>query len=127
MRKARMEMAGLPASQSAAIVGGVARSLAAAGTTSATAAACRADLNEFTTVAAGAGAKLGIDTIGDTGSCLCAGDKVVVANFGANAMALYPPSGGKINNGVVDAAISVPAGSVCWVEMLSETEAVARV
>lgn len=126
MRKARMEMAGLTASQSAAIAGGVARGLSASGATSATAAACSGDTNEFTTVPAGAGAKLGIDTIGDTGSRLCAGDKVVVANFGANALALYPPSGGKMNNGAVDAAVSVPAGSICWCEMLSETEALAK-
>lgn len=73
----------------------------AAGTTQATAAAIASDLTVFTTVAASAGARL---------PAAGASDDFVVVNGGANALTLYPPVGSKINNGTVNAGVSIPVG-----------------
>ena len=79
--------------------------LSAAGTTQAGATPISADISEFTTVAASAGARLPV-------ADMAAGDDLLVANFGANALALYPPVGHKANNGATNAAVSIPVGKV---------------
>jgi hypothetical protein len=76
--------------------------LSGAGATQATATAITSDISAFTTVAASSGAIL--PTPGN------AGEDYVVANWGANALLLYPPVGHKANNGATNAAVSVAAG-----------------
>lgn len=101
--------------------------LTSAGTTQATAALIQHEYAEFGTVAASSGAVL--PTSAQIGG-LTAGDAIVVANMGANALLVYPAVGGKINGGTLNAALSVPAGKVAkffnsvtgplnWVAILS--------
>lgn len=93
----------------------------AAGTTQATAAAITSDITVYTTVAASAGAIL-------PAASAAGADDFFVVNAGANALSLYPPTGGKINAGATNAAVSVPvgksahvvfAGSGQWVAVVS--------
>ena len=71
----------------------------AAGTTQGTATALTSDINHVTTVGAGTGVILPTPAQ--------AGLKILVRNGGANALALYPHSGGNIAGTGVNAAISV--------------------
>ena len=75
-----------------AILGDLTSAATAAGTTQGTAYAITTVNTVFTTVAAGAG---GILPVTPTVS---ANDRVHVANHGANTLAVYPPSGGKLSN-----------------------------
>lgn len=76
-------------------------SLTAAGTTQGSAAVLAADVNLFTTVAAGTGAVL---TAGPAGTW----QKVL--NRGAAALLVYPPSGGAIDAEAANAPVTIPAG-----------------
>lgn len=76
--------------------------LSGAGTTQATATPITTDISAFTTVAASTGAILPIP--------VNPGDSFVSANWGANALSLYPPVGHKANNGAANAAVSIPVG-----------------
>lgn len=67
----------------------IATGISAAGTTQGTATALSKSFNEVTTVAAGSGVSLPAPE---------AGELVVVANQGANALSVYPASGHSINN-----------------------------
>lgn len=100
---------GVPPATAQNITGTVANNISAAGSTQATATALSLDdLQVVTTVAASQGVILP--------SILSAGDKIVVANYDASdALSLYPPVGGKINNGTLNAAVSITAGknAVC--------------
>ena len=58
--------------------------------------------HQFTTVGSSTGAVLPTAKLPST---------VTVWNGGSNALSVYPPSGGKVNDGSVNAAYSVPAGS----------------
>lgn len=104
--------------QAAAIQGGVATGLTAAGSTAATAAPLQAAINVFSTVAASTGVRLGtiaLTTINAAVhglSTLSAGDEVTIINQGANALTVYPPSGGKISNGTADASVSIAVNGV---------------
>lgn len=85
--------------QRALVLLGDQATIAAAGTTQGTATAITTANSIVTTVAAGAGVILpGATVVG-------AGDRLHVANHGANTLAVYPPSGGKF--GV--SAANVPA------------------
>lgn len=78
--------------------GDLANTLTSAGTTQADAYAITADVSIFTTVGASSGARLpNYDT----------NDVLLVNNGGANALALYPPTGGYINDLAQNAAYSV--------------------
>jgi len=92
--------AGVSATQAAAgsSQGTGATSLTAAGTTQANAAILPADICKFTTVAAGSGCILPACNTGDAGS---------IYNGGANALLIYPPVGGQINNLAVNTAYSL--------------------
>lgn len=68
----------------------VATGLSAAGTTQGTALAIVADANLVSTVAASSGVQIYNGQIGD--SCIVFNDN------GANALTVYPPTSGKINN-----------------------------
>lgn len=60
---------------------------------------------EFTTVAAGTGARLIAPNLNVT-----TGDILAVYNQGANALLVYPPVGFKIGLAATNAAVSVPSG-----------------
>jgi hypothetical protein len=101
--KQKLTGVGTAPAQTQNIVGTMANTLAAAGSTQGTATALgNDDYNIFTTVAASTGAILP--------SNLSASDEMWVANYGANSLSVYPPTGGKINNGSANAAVAVAAG-----------------
>ncbi len=75
-----------------AILGELTAAATAAGTTQSTAYAIVTANTVFTTVAAGAGGRLPVTPT------VSSGDRLHVANHGANTLALYPPSGGKLSN-----------------------------
>lgn len=80
----------------------LATGISAAGTTQGTATALTASFNEITTVAAGQGVVLPSPE---------AGEIMLIANQGANAMNVYPASGHSINNLTTNASISVASNS----------------
>jgi hypothetical protein len=94
----RLVQAGFSAIQAAAIQGTSQTGLTATGTVQGTAFAVPADINKFTTVAAGTGAIL---------PAMNPGDSLVVVNGGANALLLYPPVGATINALGANTAYSV--------------------
>lgn len=83
----------------------VANNLTAAGTTQGNALAIPAgqDGSIFTTVGSGTGAVLPASGVG-------LGEEYVIANHGLNALAVYPPSGGKMGTAGANAAYSLSAG-----------------
>jgi len=113
--QARMVVSGLSAIQSQASVGTVANALTATGSTQAGALPLPADLNRFTTVAAGTGALL---------PPMNPGDELEVINAGANALLVYPPLG---SNGVINvlganAGYSVAVATpTCFVQCITPT------
>ena len=99
------------------VMGDVVTGLTAAGSTQATALAISADLNVFGTVASGTGAIL---TSSD-------GARIIVRNGGANALLVYPPVSGYMND-TQNATLSIGAGKnaafysrdgVNWYSLLS--------
>lgn len=84
-----------------AIVGDVADSLTATGSTQGTALKLSAANNVVTTTAASTGVQLPAMNVGDA---------VEVANLGANALLVYPLTGGTIQGGAANAGFSVGAG-----------------
>jgi hypothetical protein len=82
-----------------AIVGDVADNLTAVGTTQANALKLSAADNVVTTTASGTGVQL---------PSMNPGDAVMVANLGANALLVYPVTGGAIQTGATNAGFSVP-------------------
>lgn len=85
------------------ITGGVTTSLTAAGSAQTDALAITDDINIVTTAAASTGVRLRSDLI--------SGDSQEVVNYGANTLNVYPPTGGKINNGSANAAVTVAANA----------------
>jgi len=104
--------AGCPALQAQASLGILntnSNALTATGSTQGTALALPSDFNIFTTVAASTGAILPA-----SGPQCQQTDNFVVVNHGANALSVYPPTGGKIANGTANAALSVPANKTAF-------------
>lgn len=100
--KAKLTGTGTAPANALVTVGTVANSLTAAGSSQTDAYALGMDdYNVFTTVASSTGARLP--------STLSAGDEIQVVNYGANTLSVYPPTGGKINNGSANAAVSITA------------------
>lgn len=81
----------------------MATGLVAVGATQALALPLAAKFNVFATVAATLGAVLPFG--------VSRNDEVGVRNGGANALTVYPPIGGSINGGAVNAGVSVAAGA----------------
>lgn len=108
-----MMQGGFSAGQVSAIGGQIANALVAAGTTQGTALAITADINVFGTVAASAGAKL---------FAAMPGDSQVVYNGGANALAIYPPTGAKINGIAVNGAMLLAVNTVVELFCVSSTQ-----
>ena len=84
-----------------ALVGDVANGLTAAGSTQGTALKLASVNNVVTTAAASTGVQL---------PSMGTGDAIVVANLGANALLVYPVTGGAIQTGAANAGFSVGAG-----------------
>jgi hypothetical protein len=82
-----------------AVVGDVANTLTATGTTQANALALSCANNIVTTAAASTGVRLPTTSPGDS---------VLVANLGANALLVYPVVGGSIQGAAVNVGFSVP-------------------
>ena len=81
--------------------------LTTAGTTQTTGPVLVDEYNEFQTVpASGACTLPNENQVG-----LTAGDEVWVINEGANALAVFPPVGGYINNAAQNASVSVAVGA----------------
>lgn len=105
---ANLTATGLSAEQAKAICGRAVKGLTATGSTQGTALALGADLNVFSTVAASTGAIL---------PAMNPGDSVIVQNKGANALSLYPPTGGAINAVATNGAYSIATATpTCYVE-----------
>lgn len=101
--KSELMARGMPGGQ-AGLLGQDAASaaLTAIGSTQATALALVSDFSIFGTVAASTGAILGARGIS------------FVVNNGANTLTLYPPVGGNINGGTLNAGISIPVGKSAY-------------
>lgn len=82
----------------------VGTALVAAGTVQADALAITADVNVIGTAAAGTGVRL------PTGKKI--GSRMVIKNRGANTANIFPATGGTVNAGAANAAITVAAAAV---------------
>lgn len=100
---------GTPAGQAGSLIGGVNAAVTATGSTQAGAALLTMTSNNVVTVG---GASTGVILPPGVGSGdgMVAGDWVRVFNYvSGNAINVYPPTGGKIQNGSANAAFSVGA------------------
>jgi len=103
MTQVRKIIASGVAPQSAQVIAGdFATGLTATGNSQATGLVLPADANEFTTVASSTGCVIPAQ--------LNIGDAVMVFNFGANALSVYPPVGESINALSANTAFSVASG-----------------
>lgn len=101
--KSELMSAGLPAAAANRIGQDAASApLTATGSTQGGALALVSDFSIFGTVAASTGAILG------------ARGQSFVVNNGANTLTLYPPVGGNVNGGTLNAGIAIPAGKSAW-------------
>lgn len=119
--------------QAQVIAGSIATGLTALGTTQANAAVCEGAINLFSTVAAGTGVVLGAPIPATIGSpvaaqhalsILSAGDSVMVINQGANTLNVYPPVGGKIDNGTANAAVTIAVNTAKRFTFISNKDCV---
>ncbi len=94
----------LQAQASVGLLSSNSNNLTATGASQGTALALPSDFNIFTTVAASTGAILPAASSQNNPA-----DSYIVVNHGANALSVYPPTGGKIANGAANAAFSVAA------------------
>lgn len=101
---------GTTGGQAQAICGMLKNSLTATGSTQGTALQLPSDFAVFTTVAASTGAILPNAT---------ATDWYTVVNHGANALLVYPPTGGTISTLAVNTGFSVPAGKTAQFQAIS--------
>lgn len=116
--QARIVQSGLSAVNAQAIVGTIANTLTAAGTVQGNAVALTADLNRFTTVAAGTGA---------IAPAMNPSDSIQIFNAGANALLVYPPVGGTINALALNAGYSVATATpFCELYCVNPTTYIAR-
>lgn len=101
MRKANLIGSGIPPLAATNLTGITSAGLTATGSDQAGALGIVDDISIVTTTAASTGVRLPANSQ--------VADSFVIANHGANALAVYPPTGGKVANGSVNAALSVPA------------------
>ena len=88
----------------------------AAGTTQATATLLVNGMNGILTAAAGSGVILNANSL--TSDCQ------VVYNGGANAVKVYPPTGGKINGLPTNTAMLLSPNTVCQFWFLTDTQVI---
>ena len=103
-RTSKIVGAGIAPMAAAQIAGDLQTGVTAAGTTQAGATPVYGDNVVVTTAAASSGVILS----GNAG--FAPGDDVFLTNQGANSLSVYPPVGGQINAGGVNAAFAVAAG-----------------
>jgi hypothetical protein len=112
--QARLIVAGMSAVAAAASVGAVANNLTAVTGGQNAALPLGADNNRFTTVPASGGTIL---------PPLNPGDNLIVLNAGANALLLFPPSGGQINALGANASYSIATATpYCCVTCITPTQ-----
>jgi len=92
------------ATASLALLGDLTSGATAAGTGQSTAYAITTVNTVFTTVAAGTGAVLPVTPT------VSANDRLHVANHGANTLAVYPPTGGKLSNNTANVPALLAVG-----------------
>lgn len=109
---------GMSALQALGMTGGEDKEtgVTATGTTTADAYVLKCGVTQFSTVAAGTGARIPT-------ADLAPGDEFFVLNNGANALLVYPPSGGTINSAAADAGNSLAAGAGALYKMITSTAA----
>lgn len=106
---AKLMGAGVPATQAQCTnAGQPLLNQTAAGTTQANAYAITSDFVVFGTVAASTGARLPAQSA--PSMTALAGDIYIVVNAGANALLVYPPTGGNFVTLAANASVSLPAG-----------------
>lgn len=101
---------GIPPGAAKSIVGTISGSLTATGTNQATALQLYHDFNVFDTVALNTGCKL------SAAIQIC-----FVVNGGDEGLAVYPPTGGTINGGSTNAAVSLASGGRMLIFKINET------
>lgn len=104
---------GISAIAADAIQGGVNLTITAAGTTQATATALTTSNNQITTAASGSGVIL---------PATQQGDWVVLYNGGANAVAVYPNVGAKINSLTTNGSALLAPNTACIYFCFSSTQ-----
>ncbi len=92
------------------LIGTIAGKLAATGSSQSDALLVVDEINVFTTVNSGTGARVRAD--------LGYGDEQEFVNYGANALSVYPPAGGTVQNGALNAAFSVPPNTAARLRSL---------
>lgn len=107
--QANLMGAGCPALQARASMGFPSIGLTATGSTQGTALALPSDFNQFSTAAASTGAILPA-----TGFQYQITDTIIVVNHGANALTVYPPTGGTIGTASANTGFSVASGKTAW-------------
>lgn len=110
MNPSKINGAGISGLAAIAICGETAVGITAAGTTSADAVVLTVENNFIGTAAAGTGARLSVGEISQ---------KSWVYNGGANSVLVYPPTGGTINGGSVDAGLSLDANKAMAISYAS--------
>jgi hypothetical protein len=114
MIKSKLTGLGTPPFVTQVMVGTVANNLTALGSTQAGALQMSLDdIQVFTTVAAGTGAIFSPGTT-SAASSYSSGDEMMVVNHGANALLVYPATGGAIANGSANAGFSVPVTKTAY-------------
>jgi len=96
-----LKTVGFTPNQVSALGGSIRSGVTAAGANSAAATVVTQDIIFVSTAAASTGIRI---------SKAERGRMVLVANGGANAVLVYPPTGGTLNGGATDAGVSVPVG-----------------
>lgn len=105
--------AGCSAGMANTLIGALTNNLTAVGTTQTNALLLGLGSNNVITVG-GSGTGVILPPGNGVGDPLAAGDWVRVANFvSGNAILVYPPLGGKIQNGTLNASFSVGALKTC--------------
>lgn len=98
---------------STAICGDSSVALTATGTTQATALLISSNTNEIATTAASTGVVFPANQVPS--------DEIIVANYGANTLSVYPALGESINAGAANAAFSVATNKTAYFVKTSST------
>lgn len=108
----KLQIAGVPDSLAAAVMGEVMEGLTATGSTQATAYRINTDVAKFSTVALNAGAILPVSSHKL--------DKIEVINSGANALLLYPSLNERIGSLASNVAIAIAPGSAVTLRKIND-------
>lgn len=107
--QANLMGAGCAPLQAIASMGIAKTGLTAVGNSQGTALALPSDFNVISSAAASTGAILPV-----TGVNYQLADTIIVINHGANAITVYPPTGGTIGTAAANTGLSVPVGKTAW-------------